>query len=260
MIPSAAECAELLQAARAFAAAAAPVALRHFRTPLDVEAKDDASPVTRADRETEAHLRDAIAARFPDHGILGEEFGAQTPDAEFVWTIDPIDGTKSFLSGHPLWGMLIGLSYRGKPLLGVIAMPALGEQMYGGSGLGCMLDGIRVHARPAPLVGDALLIINELPRIIAAEPGTAAKLLRIGPYPRAAADCYSYVQLAAGWVDAVVDHGLQPHDWLAVLPVLQAAGVRMTDWQGNPLGPGSDGRVVAARPELHESLLKCLAP
>lgn len=255
----AADIAEFLGAAKDLAASAAPVALRHFRRPLAVEAKADTSPVTEADRETEAHLRAAIRARFPDHGIVGEEFGAEAQGAAFVWTLDPIDGTKSFLSGHPLWGTLIALSHRGRPILGVISMPALGEVMYGGPGLGCRLDGRPVQARPAPPLAEAFVMINELPRILAAHPAQAARLLAAGRFPRAAADCYSYLQFAAGWVDAVVDCGLQPYDWLAVLPLVEAAGGRMTDWQGRPLGPESDGRVLAARPELHAELLACLA-
>lgn len=249
----------LLAAALEIVAAAAPVATAHFRGALDVERKADESPVTRADRETETRLRAEIAARFPGHGILGEEFGAGAAGAGgHLWVIDPIDGTQSFVSGHPLWGMLLGLLHHGAPVLGVIAMPALGETLAGGPGLGCRLNGRAVAARPAPALADAFLLINELPRILAAEPETAARLLRAGRYRRAVADCYSYVQLAAGWVDAVVDYGLQPYDYLPVLPIVEAAGCVMTDWQGRPLGMGSDGRVVAAPPGLHAELVALL--
>lgn len=248
----------LLDAARRFAATALPVALHHFRQPLDIEAKSDDSPVTRADRETETCLRAAILAAFPDHGILGEEFDPHAPDAEFIWSLDPIDGTKSFLSGHPLWGTLIGLLHHGQPILGVISMPALGEEIAGGPGLGCCLNGIPVQPSPAPRPQAARLILNELPGLLRTEPARTARLLGFGHFPRASADCYSYLQLAAGWVDAVVDYGLHPYDWQAVLPVIEASGHCMTDWHGAPLGPGSDGRILAARPELHADLLALL--
>lgn len=249
----------LLESARSFAATARPAALRHFRQPLEIEAKSDDSPVTRADRETETCLRAVIMAAFPDHGILGEEFGPYALDAEFVWSLDPIDGTKSFLSGHPLWGTLIGLLHRGRPILGVISMPALGEEISGGPGLGCCLNGIPVQPSPALRPKDARLILNELPGLLHAEPDRTVRLLGFGHFPRASADCYSYLQLAAGWVDAVVDYGLQPYDWQAVLPVVEASGHLMTDWHGAPLGYGSDGRILAARPELHAELLSLLA-
>jgi len=249
----------LMAAAREILAAARDEPLAHFRAGLAVEAKADQSPVTVADRATEARLRAGIAARFPGHGIFGEEFGAAGMDAEYLWVIDPIDGTKSFISGQPLWGMLLGLLHRGKPLLGAVQMPVLGEMAWGGPGLGAFLNGAPIRARQGVAPEQAFLNINELPQLLAEEPAVAASLLAAGRYARASADCYSYVQLAAGWVDAVVDYGLQPYDYLPVLPLVEAAGCVMTDWQGRPLGFGSDGRVVAAPAALHGWLLERIA-
>lgn len=245
---------DLMQAARAIMEAARDLPLGHFRHSLAVEAKADESPVTAADRATEAQLRADIAARFPDHGIFGEEYGAEGMEADYLWIIDPIDGTKSFISGHPAWGMLLGLLHRGRPLLGVVQMPALGDLCWGDAE-GAFLNGQKIQARRGIAPDQAFVLINELPRILQSEPEVAARLLASGRYARASADCYSYVQLAAGWVDGVVDYGLEPYDYLPVLPIVEAAGCVMTDWQGRPLGFGSDGRVVAGPPAIHRYLL-----
>ncbi|MCF1708850.1 inositol monophosphatase [Tabrizicola sp. J26] len=241
---------EIMQAAR-------EVPLGFFRKALDVESKADASPVTRADRQTEERLRSEIAKRFPGHGILGEEFGG-AQDAEFLWVIDPIDGTKSFISGHPLWGMLLGLLHDGKPLVGGIQAPVMGEVAWGGPGLGAFLNDRPVRVRKVD-PSDSFICINELRRVLAKEPQVAFALMDAGRTVRESADCYSYLQLAAGWVDGVVDYGLEPYDYLPVLPVVEAAGGVMTDWQGNPLRFGSDGRVVAGSPAVHAHLLEVIA-
>lgn len=248
----------LADAALDIAAAARSIPLSHFRHGLAVEAKADESPVTLADRATETRLRAEIAARFPDHGILGEEFGNDRLDADYVWVIDPIDGTKSFITGHPMWGMLIGVLYHGQPVLGLVQMPALGQIAIGGRGLGASLNGAPIHCRTVD-PAEAYLCLNELPRMLASDRSVAEALLATGRYARATADCYSYVQLAAGWVDGVVDYGLEPYDYLPVLPLVQAAGGVMTDWQGRPLDRASDGRVVAGSPAVHAHLLKVIA-
>ena len=248
----------LADAALDIAAAARSIPLGHFRHRLAVEAKADESPVTVADRATEARLRAEITARCPDHGLLGEEFGNDRLDADYVWVIDPIDGTKSFITGHPMWGMLIGVLHRGQPVLGLVQMPALGEIAIGGPGLGATLNGAPIRCRTvAP--AEAYLCLNEVPRMLASDRAVAEALLAAGRYARATADCYSYVQLAAGWVDGVVDYGLEPYDYLPVLPLVQAAGGVMTDWQGRPLDRTSDGRVVAGSPAVHAHLLEVIA-
>jgi histidinol phosphatase-like enzyme (inositol monophosphatase family) len=242
---------------RAILSAARAVPLTYFRAPLEVEAKADESPVTRADRATEERLRDEISKRFPTHGIYGEEFGGAT-EAEYLWVIDPIDGTKSFISGHPLWGMLLGLLHQGRPILGAIQMPVLGEVAWGGPGLGAFLGDQPLRCRTIASPSEAFICINELRRTLIAQPEVATALMSATRIVREAADCYSYLQLAAGWIDGVVDYGLEPYDFLPILPIVEAAGGVMTDWQGRPLGFGSDGRVVAGSPAVHAHLLDLL--
>lgn len=249
----------LAAAMRAILAQARDVPLQHFRSGVAVEAKADESPVTRADRAAETALRAAIAARFPDHGIYGEEFGGATGGDGPLWVIDPVDGTKSFISGHPLWGMLLGYMDHGRPVMGAVQMPVLGEVALGAPGYGAFLNDRPVSVRQGVAPADAFLCINELRRVLLADRAAADALLGCARYVRETADCYTYVQLAAGWIDGVVDHGLEPYDYLPVLPLVQAAGGVMTDWDGNPLGFGSDGRVVAGSPRVHAHLLDVLA-
>lgn len=251
---------ELLQAAEEVADAVGDITLRYFRGGLAVESKDDESPVTVADRETERAMRTAITERFPDHGILGEEYGAEGLEQPIVWILDPIDGTKSFIAGAPLFGTLIGVLHKGRPLVGVIRMPQLRESFAGATGPGSRLNGTPIRCCPGIALDQAFLCYNDLPQLIAREPDKAQRLLALGRYQRPTSDCYPYAQLAAGWVDGVVDIGLQPYDYLPLVGVIEGAGGIITDWQGQALSLQSDGRVVAAASrELHSALLDILA-
>ncbi len=233
------------------------ISLRYFRKKLDVEIKSDESPVTIADREIEAHIRARLAQRFPAHGIFGEEHGRERTDARYVWVIDPIDGTRSFVTGWPIWGTLFALLRDGEPILGVIDVPVTGERWIGGEPgafdvqgqplrtSGCAsLAAAHVYAT-SPDIFDA----NELPVFEAVCRAAAGR--------RFGGDCYSYAMVASGYVDAVVEAGLQPYDYLAIVPVVEAAGGRVTDWQGRAVGMESDGRIVAAAtPELHAQIIE----
>jgi inositol-phosphate phosphatase / L-galactose 1-phosphate phosphatase / histidinol-phosphatase len=236
---------DLLKAVVQISAAAAAIPMRHFRSGVAVEDKPDASPVTIADRETEEHIRQAIEARFPSHGIFGEEFGKRNADAEYTWIIDPIDGTRSFICGVPLFGMLLGVLHRGAPVAGVIRMPALGETFAGCRGGGATLNGTPVRCRNVP-VAEARIFINEANRMLTREPERLARLMGLGRVQRFSNDCYQFGLLAAGQIDAVVDFDLQPYDYLPVVPVVEAAGGIITDWRGGKLGLQSDGTVIAA--------------
>ena len=249
----------LLTAALEISETAAAIPLRHFRSALAVEDKADQSPVTVADRETEEHITRAILDRFPQHGIFGEEFGRRETSGSLTWIIDPIDGTKSFISGSPLFGMLLGVTRDGMPEAGVIRMPALGEVFGGSRGGRALRNGEGIRCRPAPPLSEARLYLNESNLLMEREPERFARLMRVGKLRRFAYDCYSYALLAMGQIDAVVDFDLQPYDYMPVVPVIEAAGGVVSDWQGRPLGLRSDGSVLAAgSPDLHSELLELL--
>lgn len=250
----------LLQAARDITAAAAATPLSYFRAGFSIERKADESPVTVADRETETVLRKAIAKRHPAHGILGEEFGGEHLERDIVWVVDPIDGTKSFISGSPLFGMLVAVLKGGRPVAGIIRMPALNECYAGSPETGSDRDGTPIACRKGVPLDQAFLCINEANSLMADHPAIFKRLMAVGRYQRFTYDCFPYAQLASGQVDAVVDLNLQPYDYLPVVPVVEGAGGVVTDWQGRPLGLESDGRVVAAASaELHVALLEILA-
>jgi len=249
-----------LGTARRIAADAAPVAMAHFRRPLDIASKSDDSPVTIADRQTERAIRTALGQAFPGETIFGEEFG-QTGTQHDMWIVDPIDGTRSFITGLPLFGMLLGYLSDGAPQLGVINMPALGELYAGARGTGATLNGTAIAVSACRDLSSARLCLNEADRMAADAPAQFARLLTAGALRRFGADCYPHALVASGHADAVVDYGLQPYDYLPVAAVVEAAGGVMTDWQGQPLSLASDGRTLtAATPELHAELLELVRP
>ncbi len=223
-----------------------------FRSQLLVEAKGDASPVTEADRAAERALRTFLASRFPSHGLLGEEYGGEREGAEWLWVLDPIDGTRAFLTGRPLFGTLIGLLHRGVPVLGVIDQPVSGERWVGVAGEGTRFrpsaaaDLAPVRARPCGAVAEAEFGCTS-PDIFAAE--DVARLDRLRRAARRTSwggDCYLYGLVALGLLDLVVETTLKPWDWAALVPVVEGAGGRMTDWRGERLALGSAGDVIAA--------------
>jgi histidinol phosphatase-like enzyme (inositol monophosphatase family) len=217
------------------------IALKHFRTPLTVDAKADASPVTIADRDAEAAMRAAIARAFPDHGVIGEEHGRERDGAEWLWILDPIDGTASFINGVPLFGTLIGLWRRepgggARPYLGCINHPALRERWLGGEGLPTTLNGRPVRARACPRLADATLYVTGPDYFTAEERISFARLEQTVARRRyGGTDCYHYAMVAAGWTDIACEAGLKLHDYAAIVPVLQAAGAVITDWNGAAL-------------------------
>jgi inositol-phosphate phosphatase / L-galactose 1-phosphate phosphatase / histidinol-phosphatase len=232
---------------------AGEVQRRYFRTPVSVETKIDASPVTVADREAEARMREIIAAAYPDHGILGEEYGSQRPEAEFVWVLDPIDGTKSFITGRPLFGTLIALAHAGRPVLGLIDQSILRERWVGVTGAPSVWNGRPIRVRPCPDIADAVLFATS-PAMFRAgtEAEGFARVQASVRLPMFGGDCYAYGLLAMGFADLIVETSLAPYDFMALVPVIEGAGGGITDWAGQALGFASCGQVVASGdPRVH---------
>ncbi|HEY1107620.1 MAG TPA: histidinol-phosphatase [Opitutaceae bacterium] len=229
-----------------------------YRQPsVAVETKADASPVTLADRGAEELMRQRINRQFPGHGIVGEEFGTERDDAEFVWVLDPIDGTKSFITGVPLWGTLIALLHRGQPVLGCIHQPILGQLMLGDN-RETTLNGTPDRCRPTRELAQATLLTSDPLNPARYQPGshydalqTQARLVRTW------GDCYGYLLVASGWADICVDPIMNPWDIAALVPVIRGAGGAITDWQGGSPYP-AQSTIASATPELHAKVLATL--
>jgi myo-inositol-1(or 4)-monophosphatase len=246
------------------ATAAGDAILPFFRTSLGVEDKGSAAgfdPVTAADRAAEVTMRTLIKRTFPEHGIVGEEYGNEQTDAEYVWVLDPIDGTKSFISGMPIWGSLIGLTRNGTAVFGMMHQPFVRERFTGDSRAAQYRGpaGPReLHVRPCANFSDAMLfttspqLMNEADRAAFGRVEDAVRLSRYG------GDCYAYCMLASGHVDLVIETGLKPHDIVALIPIIEGAGGIVTNWEGGSAVKG--GRVVAAGDKrMHAAALKLLA-
>lgn len=234
----------------------------YFRSGLEVTDKKDKgegrySPVTAADQGAEAAIRALIQAEHPDHGILGEEHGHENPGARLTWVIDPIDGTKAFITGLPTWGTLIALNEGGRPVLGVMDQPILGERFTGGPD-GAFLGPTRLRTRACPRLAEAKLCCTE-PDMFApgAEREAFDRLARQVALRRFGTDCYAYGMLAHGFVDLVVEASMAPWDIQALIPIVERAGGVVTNWEGGPAADG--GRVLAVGdPRLHAEVLGIL--
>ena len=237
---------------------AAAIALRYFRRPLPVDVKPDDTPVTVADREAEAAIRELLAERFPAHAIYGEEQG-RSHGAGGTWVIDPIDGTKSFLLGNPLFGCLVAFVRDGVVEAGGLAMPALGETWLARCDGGSTLNGDAVHTSACVALDKAALLTSSPDFFSAAEAAAYDAISARVRYRRYGGDCYLYAMLAGGWCDLVIESSLYPFDYLALVPIVERAGGVISDWRGQPLGLDSGPRVLAAAtPELHAAALEYL--
>lgn len=246
--------------AHRLADASSTVIRQYFRTPVAVDDKPDNSPVTIADREAERVMRELILQVYPHHGIYGEEMGVKDQDAEFVWVLDPIDGTKSFITGKPLFGTLIALLHNGKPILGMIDQPITRERWIGGMNLATTLNGQAVQVRNCPNLNQAILYATTPLMFEGQDKIAFERLCRHIKLPLYGADCYAYALLAMGLVDLVVEADLSPYDYCSHVPIIEQAGGVISDWQGNHLGLHSDGRVIAAGDkQLHQQVLTILA-
>jgi histidinol phosphatase-like enzyme (inositol monophosphatase family) len=232
------------------------MSLPRFRGNLDVGFKDDDSPVTAVDRNVEAMVRDCVRKTYPEHGVLGEEHGSSHTDAEYVWSIDPIDGTRSFVTGWPLWGTLLALLHHGQPVLGLIDMPVLDERWVGMDGVGTTLNGRLCRSGQTAALTEAIVYATTPDAFSRAELDVFERVSRVARGRRFGGDCYSYALLATGHIDVVIEADLKPYDYLALAPVIEAAGGVITDWEGNRLDMRSGSRVVAAASaELHREIM-----
>jgi inositol-phosphate phosphatase/L-galactose 1-phosphate phosphatase/histidinol-phosphatase len=237
---------EFIDLARRLTEVSRPILRRYYRQKLDIISKADESPVTRADKECEAALRETITAAFPDHGIIGEEYGSERAEAEYVWVLDPLDGTRSFVTGRPMFGTLIALNRGGRPILGIIDMPILDDLWLGVSGLPSTLNGKPVKSRECANLAEAYLSTIS-PQAFDADSLPRFETLRLQAKSTTyGGDCYQYGMVATGFIDLVVERGLGIFDYLSLVPVIEGAGGAITDWQGNPLTAASKGEVVAA--------------
>ena len=245
--------------ARHLADAAGDVIRPYFRKPLAISDKADLTPVTAADRVAEETMRALIEERFPEHGILGEEFGRVREDAEFVWSLDPIDGTKSFISGVPLFGTLIALTRGGRSILGVIDQPILRERWVGAVGRPTTLNGAAIRCRACPVLAAATLFATTPDMFKGEDAASFARVSDKVKLTRFGADCYAYGLVATGFVDLVLEASLEPYDFCAMVPIVEGAGGVATDWRGANLDLASDGRIlVAGDRRAHEAALALL--
>ncbi|GGA98641.1 histidinol-phosphatase [Brucella endophytica] len=247
------------------AATAAAETLPRFRMPGTVHNKYAVGfdPVTEADREAERAIRQVIREAYPDHGILGEEHGSENLDHSHVWVIDPIDGTRAFISGLPVWGTLVGLTINGKAEAGLMSQPFTGELFYcdGEASYyeraGEAVESRRLKTRETAELADATLFTTTPALYKEAKRLAYDRLEAVVRLPRYGVDCYAFAMVALGFVDIAVEVGLQPYDIVALIPIIEKAGGVVTRWDGGPAETGGD-IIAAATPELHRAALELL--
>lgn len=244
--------------------AAADVILPLFRNAAQLSMEDKGTigafdPVTAADRGAEAAIRKLVSARYPSHGVLGEEYGADRVDAEWVWVIDPVDGTRAFVAGLPVWTTLIGLRFQGRPVLGSIGQPVLGEVFIGDArGSRCVdTRGARpLRVRPCTALSHAVLATTDPFKLLDARELAVWQRMQEGArFARYGCDAYAYAMLAAGFVDLVAESGLKPWDIDAAVPVIEGAGGVVVDWSGAPIGTSGGQMLIAGDRRLLDEVL-----
>ena len=250
-------------AAEAAADVAGAVVRPFFRAGFTVDTKSDRSPVTIADRSAEQAMRAVLTERFPDHGVLGEEFGLDRPEARLRWVLDPIDGTRAFVSGRPTFGTLIALMDGATPILGVIDQPVSRERWIGVAGRATVFRGGyggRAGCRPCAALGDAELSCTS-PEMIGADDLPCWQRLAAAVRRNYwGGDCYAHGLLAIGQIDVIAETTMKLWDWAALVPVVEGAGGRVTDWSGQALRPDGDGRVLSVGdPALLPQIVALLA-
>ena len=238
--------------------ASAPIIKSYYRTDFTVDRKANSSPVTIADRKAEEVMREMIMKTYPDHGIIGEEFGNHQPDADYQWTLDPIDGTKNFVAGSFLFGTLVGLMYKGKAQVGTLYHPITDHLLLGYDNT-TWLNEEQVQVRPCDKIEDALLLATSVWGVehhFEEEP--FINLSRRVERLRTWGDCHGYFLVATGAADIMVDPAMHPWDLVPLIPIIQGAGGTITDWHGNP--PDGARSAVATGGSIHQAVISALNP
>ncbi len=237
----------LIAAACAAADVAGAVIRPFFRAGIATDLKADRSPVTIADRTAEQAMRAVLAERFPSHGILGEEFGLDRPASSFRWVLDPIDGTRAFITGRPTFGTLIALFQDDRPIIGIIDQPVTGERWIGAEGRATVFHGPFggvAGCRPCPALSDAELSCTS-PEMFGADTPRWERLRAAVRRNYWGGDCYAHGLVALGQIDIIAESDMKVWDWGPLVPVIEGAGGSVTDWQGHALRPEGDGRVLS---------------
>jgi inositol-phosphate phosphatase/L-galactose 1-phosphate phosphatase/histidinol-phosphatase len=246
---------ELIDFAEFLADEARKITRLYFRSKFLTETKPDQTPVTEADKKIEETLRKLVAINFSTHGFIGEEFENSEAVTEYTWVVDPIDGTKSFLAGRPLFGTLIALCRNGVPVLGIIDQAILNERYMGVNGI-AKLNNTQISASSTQTLAEAVFATTN-PFLFSA--GNKGKIEDVANQSKAVVyggDCYNYAGLASGSIDVVIESGLKPYDFCALAPIITAAGGVITDFGGKALTLESNGNVIAASSKaLHEQIL-----
>ena len=232
---------------------------KYFRTSLDVDSKEDQSPVTIADKEVELKIREIIKKNYPKHGILGEEFDQTNIDSEFLWVIDPIDGTRSFIAGHKDFGTLIALVYNNKPIVGIINCPMHNERWVGIINKETTMNNKVVKTSKTTVINESYFCTSGLYLEDDHFKKSCDKIINKSKYYRLGGDCYMYGMIASGLIEIVLEDTLKTHDYMALIPVIEGAGGVVTDKYGSPVTINSDGSIVAsANKSLHNQIINII--
>ena len=228
----------------------------YFRKPFKIENKEDESPVTIADQKTELKIRELIKKKYPNHGILGEEFETRNADSEFLWVIDPIDGTRSFIAGHKDFGTLIALLHNNNPIIGLMNCPLHNERWIGIKDRKTTLNGKAVHTSKIEILEKSYVCTSGLYFDNNHLRNGFNQIIKQTRYHRFGGDCYMYGMLATGLIEIVIEDTLKTHDYMALIPIIEGAGGVITDKYGKEININSDGSiVVSANNKLHTKLI-----
>ena len=237
------------------------IILKYFRSDYNVESKNDSTPVTVADKESESLIRELIIKKYPNHGIIGEEHGDVNPNSEFVWVIDPINGTRSFIAGHKDFGTLIALLHNKQPILGIINCPAHKERWMGICNESTTLNGNKAKTSNKEDISEGYAFTSGLYFEDKKFKDGFDKIIEQTKYFRFGGDCYMYGMLASGLIDIVVEDTLKNHDYMALLPVIEGAGGIVSDRFGKKINLKSDGSFVATCSQsIHKQVIEILNP